>query len=303
MNHLKSPIIILGFGRSGTSIVSDIIFQHSNLAYLSTYNAKFIRSDRINYIRHIFDNKFWRISTQKQQLNKVSFLNRIAFRTSEAYSFLNYLTDKDFSKNFLYKVKESEINANKILNRLNKLVKNQGRARLSFKITGPSRLGYLNSIFPDAKYILVKREPLPNIKSLLNVEFYQKRLNSLSWKGAGVYTESEQDFVKKYNNRPELIAALQYYKVNQIHEEELLDLNLTDDLFTINYEDFVADPQKVISETMDFCGLEANSFVNDFLKKNKVINRNKIGTVYFSNEIDEQVKSVAIHGVSSMENF
>ena len=57
---LKKPIIFIGTGRSGTTVISEIIFQHEDLAWHSNYQELFPRSALINYVRRVFENKFWR---------------------------------------------------------------------------------------------------------------------------------------------------------------------------------------------------------------------------------------------------
>src|SRR5690606_35262818 len=100
-------------------------------------------------------------------------------------------------------------------------------------------LGYLNSIFPDAKFLLMKRNPLPNIKSLLNVGFYQGASRELWWREDGVYDSNEIKFFENNLERPEFIAALQYYKISKVHEAEVLSHKLEQRIATVSYEDFV----------------------------------------------------------------
>ena len=57
---LKKPIIFFGSGRSGTTVISEIIFQHEDLAWHSNYQELFPTFAGINYLRHLFDNKLWR---------------------------------------------------------------------------------------------------------------------------------------------------------------------------------------------------------------------------------------------------
>lgn len=62
---LDKPIIFIGLGRSGTTIISEIIFQHEDLAWPSNYQNRFPDDVRINRIRPLLDNRFWRIRGQK----------------------------------------------------------------------------------------------------------------------------------------------------------------------------------------------------------------------------------------------
>lgn len=295
--YLDRPIIIIGFGRSGTSILSDAIMQHPDLAYISNYNARFTNSDNINVVRRIFDNRFWRILGQKKQLNKVSAINRIAFKPAEAYGYWNLLTRRDFGRGFLFGLKEDSDQVDHIRERLSFLVRLQGKKRLCFKITGPSRLCYLDSVFPDAVYLHVRRLPLPNIRSMMNVGFYQNRKHGLWWHGEGVYTDEEKEFVELNAERPELIAALQYYKVHETHNAEARANGISNRMMSIDFEDFVSNPKLVVRSAIEFSCLKRDRFVDDFIKKNKIYDRNKKNSFYFSMEMDREIERIATRGV------
>lgn len=294
---LKEPVIIIGFGRSGTSIFADAFFQHPELAFISNYNAKFASSDLVNLIRYLFDNNFWHIVGQKKQLNKVSLINRYAFKPAESYGYLNKLMTSDFGRGFLLGLEEEESRKKEIREKLYKLVMLQGRSRFGLKVTGPSRLGYLNSLFPDAKFIRIKRKPLPNIKSLLKVGFYQGRERSLWWQGDEVYSKCELEFVNENSDKPELIAALQYFKINKIHDQEVARYNLERRVKTFEYETFFNEPKKTLEEALDFVNLQKSKKVDRFLEKNEIYNRNVGGNFYFSEDMDPEVSRIALFGL------
>src|SRR5205085_7424372 len=140
--------------------------------------------------------------------------NKFLFKPAEAYRFWEYFTGPriDFSRGFLINDRATQVERKKIRSVFDKLVKYQYKSRLAYKITGPSRIGYLQSIFPDAIFVNIVREPVPTIKSWLNVDFWQdKGKNQLWWKGA--YTLQEAAWAQKNSDKPELLAALQYRKL------------------------------------------------------------------------------------------
>jgi len=215
MKNVESPVIFIGSGRSGTTIISEIIFRHESLAWPSNYQEKYPTVPEINLLRNVFENKLWHFQGQKRQLNKVSSINKLLFKPAEAYDFWEHITGPriDFSRGFLINDRATTEEAKKIRTIFNKLVSYQLKQRLSFKITGPSRIGYLKSIFPDAVFINIVREPLPTINSWLNVEFWQnKGKHQLWWRGA--YAKSEEDWAKENSHKPELLAAMQYKKID-----------------------------------------------------------------------------------------
>ena len=58
---LIKPIIIIGFGRSGSSVISDIILKSNDLALISQYRSKYPKNKYIDLIRLVFDNKFYMV--------------------------------------------------------------------------------------------------------------------------------------------------------------------------------------------------------------------------------------------------
>jgi len=274
MENISRPIIIIGSGRSGTTIISEIVFRHESLAWPSNYQEKFPGLIEINLFRNLFDNKLWHVLGQKPQLNKVSSLNKFLFKPAEAYHFWEYLTGPhiDFSRGFLIHDRATAEEAQKIRSSFHKLVKYQCKSRLAFKITGPSRIGYLLSIFPDAIFINVVREPLPTINSWLNVDFWQdKGKNKLWWKGA--YTLHEEAWALKNSHKPELLAALQYKKLMDVTAREI-EYHKPKCL-TVSYEEFVGHPLQVIKKILDFVGLTQSLFIKKYLQHNKIYNQNK----------------------------
>ena len=106
---LRKPIIIFGTGRSGTTIISDIIFQHEDLEWHNNFQELVTWTPLVNYLRRVFDNKWWRKIGMNTQNNK-SILNWIAFRPIERYNFWEKITGPriDFSRGFLLDTKATE---------------------------------------------------------------------------------------------------------------------------------------------------------------------------------------------------
>lgn len=280
-DYLQKPIIIIGSGRSGTTIISEIIFQHEDLAWHSNYQELFTKSTSINYLRRIFDNKWWRlikfwsfVGVSKNTRQKGFGLLKLAiFNPIERYSFWESITGPriDFSRGFLLNEKATPEEKKHIRSFLAKQVKNQGRKRLIMKFTGPARLEYLHSIFPDAIFVNVVREPVATVRSWLEVGFWQtKGINRLWWTGA--YTPEEEAEAEKLKDDPALITAFQYRKLMETTAYEIKKLNLN--VYEGHYEDFVKDPENFIRQLMQFMQLAPSKNVDKYLAKMMVYNRN-----------------------------
>lgn len=274
MENISRPIIIIGSGRSGTTIISEIIFRHETLAWPSNYQERYPSVPAVNLLRTIFENKLWHLEGQKKQLNKVSAINKFLFKPAEAYNFWEYITGPriDFSRGFLINEEATPEEAKRIRKISSKLVSYQSKERLAFKITGPSRMGYLQSIFPDALFINIVRDPLPTINSWLNVDFWQdKGKHQLWWKGA--YTKKEEEWAAKNSSKPELLAAMQYRKLMDVTQMEI-NKNKKNCL-AVRYEDFVKRPVDAINNILDFAGLTKSQQIYNYLQRNKIYNQNE----------------------------
>lgn len=274
MITLAKPLIFIGSGRSGSTVISEIIFRHEQLAWPSNYQEKFPSSDSVNLLRRFFENKYWHIYGQKPQLNKVSFFNKFIFKPVEAYDFWEHITGNriDFSRSFLINDTATAEEAHTIRSFFAKMVKNQGRSRLSFKITGPSRIAYLKSIFPDAIFINIIRDPFYTIQSWLKVDFWQdKGAHQLWWLGA--YTKEEETWASSHTNHPWLLAALQYKKIQEKTNAEIAQHHVP--CMTVAYEDFVEMPEKIVADILSFSALPPSNQIDRYLKENKIYNQNK----------------------------
>ncbi len=290
-----NPVIIIGSGRSGTTIISEIIFRHESLAWPSSYQEKLPAIAEINLLRNLFENRLWRLQGQKPQLNKVSFFNKFLFKPAEAYRFWEAITGNriNFSRQFLLNETATEEEKIKIRKIYLKMIKYQRRKRLAFKITGPARIGYLSSIFPDACFINITRDLFPTVHSWLKVDFWQdKGKNQLWWTGA--YTDKEMQWAKENSEEPALLAALQYKKITETTQWEISKHNIN--CLTIRYEDFVSHPQNTINQILEFAQLEKSNSIINYMKRNKIFDQNKNTELNLFSETDKQVMQQILDG-------
>lgn len=291
INYLEKPIIFIGAPRSGTSVISEIVMRHKDLAFPSQYQTRLIGNTNINYLRRLSDNPFWRFHGQKKQLNKVSPLNYFIFRPVEAYKMWDYLVRNDisFSKDFLIDKKVTSKERKQILTFFSKLVKKQGKKRLAFKITGPSRLNYLLSVFPDAKVVLINRDPIAVVNSLMRVPFWKNRgMNSFWWKGA--YDNSDYNWLESNKSESVQITAYQIKRVSEVTKNEIDELK--PEVLEVSYSRFVENPQRTIEEILGFSNLGRDKACFDYFKKNKIFNQNKKNETFFSKEEMEKLNHI-----------
>ena len=297
--ELDKPVIFLGTGRCGTTIISEIIMRHPYLAYVSNYQIWFPSFPQINVLRFLFENKLWNFRGQKKQLNQVKILNKLSFYPVENYKWWGRITrgKMDMSRDFLLDKVASKDDKKFIRSYLAKLVRYQGKKRLCLKLTGPSRVSFIQSIFPDAIFVYVNRKDVPTIKSFLKVPFWKSRGESqLWWKGA--YSEKELQLINENENNGLFLTAFQIKKLKQVFEYEKKAFNPS--VIEISYEDFIEDPNKEISKILKFCGLDKNSApCYSYLDTLKILDRNKKEHNNISTEDLQLIKNIELDNLNN----
>ena len=253
---LSKPIIFFGTGRSGSTLLSEIILKDKSLAFPSNYHNKYPAYDRVNYLRQLLDNRFWRLHGMKSQsgVNKVKTYNKFLFIPSEAWNMWNHILPAEipFSRGFLMKEKADTRVRDSIRFYFNRMVEMQGRERLGLKITGPGRLIFLNSIFPDAIFVHIKRRIVPTISSFLKAPFWQRQgINQIWWNGA--YTSQELDEVQQHKSNPVWMTGFQMKKILDVIELERKLLNSY--VIDLSYDDFLLNPKNVILQLLNDLGM------------------------------------------------
>ena len=273
-SRLASPVIFIGPGRSGSTIISEIILAHESLAWPSNHQEYLPRTALVNLLRPLFDNRFWRVIGEKGQLNETRFLNCLLPLPAEAFPFWESLTRPgiDFSRGFLLGEVADESEKRRIRKAVARIVAWQGKQRFSMKITGPGRIGYLQSIFPDARFVNVVRDPVATVRSLLTVPFWKDLgMHRLWWTGA--YSEDEIARFESLKSDPIAATAFQVNKVLQTTLMEAQTSNAK--LLTVLYEDFVADPTATVEDICSFLNLSVSTTLQEKLRQTAVHDQNQ----------------------------
>jgi hypothetical protein len=284
--------VLLGAGRTGTTLVSEILFRHRDLGFPSNYNEKFPLFPRISLIRNVFDNRFWRVFGIKvQELNNASFFNKILFTPSEAWSMWDFITElgDDFSRGFLLGKTANEDTKKNILKYLHTVLVCQNKSRLAFKLTGPARLEYLSSIFIKPVFINIVRNPVPMISSFMKSNFWQRQgMKELWWKGA--YSDNELELININKNNKIWFTSYQLKKVIETTNEEL---NISKDQnFEIKYEDFVKDPQEWLHYILNSVNLDIDKECFNYIKRHNIVSNERPDSKYFSNKELELIYTI-----------
>lgn len=260
------PIFFIGFPRSGTTVTFEAFCRHSILGWPSVYSEMFPAMPAVNVLRRVLDNSMIRLAGKKGQYGNTMPGNRLLPQPSEAYKFWDLYAGRDFSRSFLSGKRADVETAERLRAAVRRLLKWQGRSRFAAKLTGPPRITFLDSIFPDARFVHVVRDGRAAVHSVLRVAFWREKggMDGPFWKGG--LSDHQEQLWRDSGRDPGVLAALQWARVLEASRSESAQLG-ADRYHELRYEDFVSSPHTLLRELYEFCDLEdspdGHAYLND----------------------------------------
>jgi hypothetical protein len=127
------------------------------------------------------------------------------------------------------------------------------RNRLLLKITGWSRIGFLNEIFEDAKFIHILRDGRAVASSLLHVNFWRGWYGPQGWR-AGLLSPEDQATWESYDRSFTALAGIEWRI--QMRAMESARQALDPQLFLeVKYETFCEQPVESFRQVLEFAEL------------------------------------------------
>ena len=175
MDKIKNSIILNGPGRSGTTLISQIMSYHDDLGWVSSWNNAFPERTFLGVLSRPYSSKLFGIDWHKVKKSP---------KPSEAYDYWKHFfghfnagqTDAETIQNDIAK------NAPNIIKNINGILKWQGsKPRFITKITGPARKEYLDAIFSEYRLVWIERDPRVVVSSYIKQKwFYKDRLEAFA---------------------------------------------------------------------------------------------------------------------------
>jgi hypothetical protein len=258
---LRQPIFVVGMPRSGTTIFFEALARHPDLAWLSNYCGAYPRAPWLNVLRRLLDNDTLRLHGHKQQYGSVHKLNPWLPQPDEAYEFWDTYSGVSFSRDALHGQRCSPQACLALRAAIARVVAWQHRRRFAAKLTGPPRIGYLRSVFPDAFFVHLIRDARAVVHSLLNVAFWRAKggLERPFW--SGLLGPDEVQAWQEHRDAA-VLAALQWKRVIELARLEAGALE-SDAYLEVRYEDFTAAPHDVLGAVLSACRLPDDRCVHD----------------------------------------
>jgi LPS sulfotransferase NodH len=267
MNKIKKPVFIIGFPRSGTTVLAEVIAVHKRFGWLSNYYNLMPQFPELSILNRVIDlpGVGWKLRGQKKQNNNIFSTFRKLFPYSvEAYSVWERYCGEKFLYDYLLNQRAGADEKIKIEKAILRVLKFQGKSRFLAKITGPSRITYLKSIFNDAIFIHVLRDPKAVVSSLLKVDFWKRQMGlKKPWWRNGLSKESLDEWAKSGKD-PIVLAAVQWREIIKNAWDEKANIP-GHDYFEIKYEEFVENPNETLKAIMKQLNLEYSKDMDRYI--------------------------------------
>ncbi len=223
---IENAIIIFGTGRSGTTLLYNILALHHSFAWISGYVNKFPNYPSLSYLNRI------------QEFSELERWNRYVKkwpRPAEAYGFWEYYF-KNFT-NYPDGIITTNSNIQKCRQSINKICSINRKYKFITKLTGHSRISVLESVFKDPIILWIDRNPESIIYSFYNRKWFYKDFKDLFEEG------KQEELIKQYCHK---------YKEFIAHKIKLSDRF---NLISVEYESLASSPGEFFKELFPRLGL------------------------------------------------
>lgn len=255
------PVFIIGTGRCGSTAFHDLLTLHPDVTWLSDWVNRFPDRPQLN-----------RMALRGHSIPGVRRLVRHRWHPIEAYRFWDYYYP-GFSMPFRDLTAEDALPAASArLRAAAAACVSRHRPHLLCKITGWPRLGFLNAVYPDARFICVIRDGRATAGSLLRVKFWTGWRGPGSW-GWGPLSTEQNERWRSYGQSFVALAALQWEILMHAYERARQVIPASR-LLEIRYEELCADPVGITRQAAQFAGLEPSAHFERSVRGFRMVNQN-----------------------------
>ncbi len=240
---IVKPIMIIGVGRSGSTIFHQILAEHPQLAWISGLCSRFPGNPSI--MRRVLKAADYPI---------IGATVRKTIYPGEAYDLWEYHC-KGFSEpcRDLGPDDVSQPVKKRLHDYFSRILTPE-RHRLLIKITGWARIGFLREVFDDAKFIHILRDGRSVAHSLMNVKWWGGWKGPQNWRW-GELTPAQMEEWKRYDKSFFALAAIEWNILTEAVQNAKRYVP-SDDLLEIKYEDLCDDPVGMYRRVVGFCDLD-----------------------------------------------
>lgn len=242
----QRPLILVGTGRCGSTLLYRLLARHDELGWISSANEVLPAQPSLAALSRLYHAPLpLRLKEGK------------AFpKPFEAYRFWEHYLP-GFSRRERPQT-AADVPAERVApvrRATAQVLRYQGRSRLLVKVTGWSRIAYFDRIYPDARFVSLRRDPRSVVSSWIKAGWLDVTSppDSERWQWGEVPAQL-YDLWRELGGGPVLSVAL---KIRLDLDD--IDANMAlfpDRCHEVWYEDLITQPQRTAREICEFAGLE-----------------------------------------------
>lgn len=247
-------IFLVGMPRSGTTVIFETLAARHDLAWFSNHLQRFPGVPALSALSRLVDlTPMARRSVGRSDQAR-RWLRGVQIGPHEAYRIWERCCGEKFLFDYLLGVQATSAERECVRTTVANVLRYHGKPHFAAKLTGPGRLGYLWSIFPDARVVHVVRDGRAVVQSLMRIRFWRQRnrMNTPAWQNG--LTEQDLADWERFERSPLALAAVQWRRVVETIRDEAARQG-PNGYAEINYERFVAEPEAVLRGITEFYGL------------------------------------------------
>ncbi len=242
MIKITKPLIIVGTGRCGSTVFHRLLSAHPRMMWLSGFCQLF--PDQPLWNR-------WAVTAMGNPLLHWALSGKI--RPGESYRFWDHHA-YGFSEPCRDLVRSDvTVRVKKQVRAALQPMLSSKRDRLLIKITGWPRVGFLQEIFEDAKFIHIVRDGRAVACSLLHVDFWRGWMGPQGWR-AGLLSAEDQATWESYDRSFTALAGLEWRIQMRAMEQARQALD-PKSFYEVRYEAFCQQPLETSRKVLEFAEL------------------------------------------------
>ncbi|HET9726737.1 MAG TPA: sulfotransferase [Gemmatimonadales bacterium] len=257
---VTKPIFIIGTGRCGSTAFHRLMGVHPQVMWLSGFAQEFPTHPEWNR---------WAVTATGSPLVRKLFGKRLkpgenyGFWYAHAYGFAEPGRDL-VAADVTPRVRRQ-------LHSVFERMLTRRRNRVLIKLTGWSRIGFLNEVFPDARFIHIVRDGRAVASSHLHINEWQWRgwYGPSNWRYGPLSAEDQAEW--EASGRSFVALAGIQWRLHTRAIETARALVDQDRYLEVRYEDYCADPWAACRRVLDFTELEHAPAFERHVKSAKIL--------------------------------
>jgi len=241
---IDRPLVMVGTGRCGSTMLHRLLARHEDLGWLSTFNEVLPTQTWLAGFSNLYR---WNALSLGARHTKVFP------KPFECYRFWEHFLP-GFSRRDRPLGAEDVVEAGiePCRRALERILRAQGRERLLVKVTGWSRVGYFDRLLPGARFVALRREERSVVSSWVQAGWLDvtSGLEDATWQWGDVPPAYEAAW-RELGGTPLLSAAL---KIQLDLDDIRNSLPLVPGrAYVLQYEDLLREPVESLKSLLAFC--------------------------------------------------